>query len=379
MNRARLLSDLPCVAALCWLAAVPLLSNAAVGPSDAPAAPPHHLPRVIFECEAATGAPTSTCSAWIWHGASYSAVWSIGAIGQITVGARNPADISFQRVDSEGALAGLTATYTAKWDGTRFSDGNFSFTFKGSSNAGVWSGVPEMTPVVHTHMGMVQTVTQDEIYGVGRSPPAPYYNFYTADLSAFAVYFDRFGPGSSANVTIVEDLRAMGAAPMKPGERRSVGLKSMRLAPDYEAGAKYHAGMAIAAIYTDGATFGDSKVLSALIAHRRAMLSALTDIAPTLCKLGTQQASIAEVGAALSRQQAAEDTRGSADKAGRAAAYDYVDKSLHGRYGRDTAAQIIKLTWDRLDKLRSGLADPLKATAGQPAIAAVEPLTCNLP
>jgi hypothetical protein len=38
--------------------------------------------------------------------------------------------------------------YTGKWDGTRFSDGKFSFTFKGSSNTGAWTGVSEMTPVV---------------------------------------------------------------------------------------------------------------------------------------------------------------------------------------------------------------------------------------
>jgi hypothetical protein len=46
------------------------------------------------------------------------------------------------------------AAYTGKWDGTRFSDGKFSFTFKGSSDTGAWTGVSEMTPVVHTHMGM---------------------------------------------------------------------------------------------------------------------------------------------------------------------------------------------------------------------------------
>ena len=136
--------------------------------------------------------------------------------------------------------------------------------------------------------------------------------------------------------------------------------------------------MAIAAIYSDGTSFGDSKVLAAMIERRRSMIAALTAIGSTVCKLGTQQASVAEVDATLAKQRSAEDARSPADKAGRDAAYDYVAKSLHAR-GRFTDGQKIKRSWDLLDQLRTGLADPVKDGSGQPAISAVTPFSCSLP
>ncbi|HXP27290.1 MAG TPA: hypothetical protein VN891_15980, partial [Steroidobacteraceae bacterium] len=105
---------------------------------------------------------------WNWQGASYSATWSIGAMGQLTVTSGERSEITVHRQDTSGSLAGLDATYTAKWDGSHFSDGKMTFTFKGAPNTGVWRAAPLVTPVVHALLGTVQTVTQDEIYGVGR-------------------------------------------------------------------------------------------------------------------------------------------------------------------------------------------------------------------
>lgn len=363
--------------AFCGVATLSLCSFAAPGGPESRSAPPNHLPPVIFECEAATGATSGTCSAWVWRGGAYSAIWSIGAIGQLTVSGAKDGAISFQRTDSAGLFAGLSAAYTGKFDGARFSGGKVTFSLKGSSNTGTWTGLAEVTPVVHTHLGMVQTVIQDEIYGVGRQPPAPYFNLYTADLTGYAVYTAR-SVGSAAATTGIEDYRAIGEAPMKPGDHRddSVNIRAPHVPGDYESVAAYRPGMAIAAIYADGTTFGDLKVLATMIDRRRSMIVALTAIGTTLCKLGAQGAMVADVETALAKQRSAEDAQSPAGKPGRDAAYDYVNKSLHAR-GRLNDAQRIKQSWDRQDKLRTGLADPVKDSSGRPAIPTLTPSACT--
>ena len=377
-------------------AALLLLAGAVHGGEpDAGPAPPAHLPRFIWECEAAIGATSNTCSVWIWHGSSYSATWSIGAMGQLTVesGDRaasegipsgddraasggNAAELRIRRVDTSGTLVGLAGTYTGKWDGTHFTDGKMTFTFKGASNTGIWTGVPEVTPVVHTDFGKVETVQQRERDYWGKE--SPYYNWYSADLTAFAIHASRLG--AVANVTAMEDYRVRGESPMKPGERRTISLRAHLLPLNYEKGAAYRPGTAVAAIYSDGTTFGDRNVLSAMIDYRRSMLAALTHIGATLCKLGSQQTSIRDIQIALDTQQSAEDTRSAADKNARGEAYSWIAKAMSARgTGRMTASQIVKQTSDRLNQLRAGLADPVKNSSGQPEISPVTAPACNLP
>jgi hypothetical protein len=359
------------------LAVLSLLAGPAHGQSDVGPAPPAHLPRLIWECEAEASGNSSSCSVWIWHGSSYSAIWSIGAIGQLTVESGNAAELRIRRSDTSGSLAGLTATYTGKWDGTRFTDGKMQFNFRGASGMRIWTGAREVTPVVHTLSGTVQTVTQDEIYGVGKRP-APYYNWYTADLTGFAVHTN--GLAGSSVSTALDDFRVRGESPMKPGERRLLNLRSKLLRPNYETGAAYHPGMAVAAIYSDGTTFGDRKVLAAMIDYRRSMLASLNSIGTTLCTLGTRGSSIAEIDAALNKQHAAEDARSPADKEARGEAYSLIDKTLGGRGAAHlTPSQIIKRSWERLNQLRTGLADPVKNSSGQPAMGPVTAMACSLP
>jgi hypothetical protein len=93
----------------------------------------------------------STCSAWIWHGGSYSAVWSIGAVGQLTVSGAKDGEISFQRTDTAGLLAGLSGTYAGRFDGARFVDGKVTFSLKGSSNPDGAAGMPRLR-LTHTHV-----------------------------------------------------------------------------------------------------------------------------------------------------------------------------------------------------------------------------------
>jgi hypothetical protein len=357
------------------LAALSLFAHSVRGQSDAAAPPPAHLPRFIFECEAGPG--FSSCSLWIWHGSSYSAIWTNGETGQLTVVSGNAAELSVQRTDTAGGAAGLTATYTGKWDGTHFTDGKMTYAFKGATGTGIWTLTREVTPVVHTTLGTVQTVTQDEIYGVGRRP-GMYYNWYTAELTGFAIHSQ--GMAGSGITTAINDFRVRGESPAKPGERRLFDLRGEFLRPNYEEGAVYYPGSAIAVIYSDGTTFGDRKVLSAMIDYRRSMIAALTGIGATLCTLGTQQSAIADVGAALDRQQSEQDARSAADKAPRGAAYAYVGKILHARgNSRLTASQITQRAWDEVNKLRSGLADPVKDSSGQPAFGSVTPLGCRWP
>ena len=355
------------------LAALALFTHPAQAQSDAGAPPPAHLPRFIFECEAGPG--FSSCSLWTWHGSSYSAIWSSGESGQLTVVSGNASDLNVQRTDTAGQFAGLTATYTGHWDGTHFTDGKMTYAFKGAAGAGTWTLTREVTPVVHTTFGTVQTVTQDEIYGVGRRPGF-YYNWYVAELTGFAIHSQ--GVAGSGTTTAINDFRVRGESPAKPGERRLFDVRAEFLRPNYEGGAVYYPGSAIAVIYSDGTTFGDRKVLSAMIDYRRSMIAALTGIGATLCTLGNQQSAIADVGAALSRQQAEQDAQSAADKGPRGAAYAYVGKILYGRGNAGkSASQIAQRAWDEVNKLRSGLADPVKDSSGQPAFGTVTPLACG--
>ena len=357
------------------LAALPLFANPARAQSDTGTPPPAHLPRFIFECEAGPG--FSSCSLWTWHGSSYSAIWSNGATGQLTVDSGNAAELSVRRTDTAGSAAGLTATYTGKWDGTHLTDGKLTYAIKGFSGAGIWTLTREVTPVVHTTLGTVQTVTQDEIYGVGRRPGF-YYNWYTADLTGFAIHSR--GVAGSGVTTAIDDFRVRGESPMKPGERRLFDLRSVLFRPNYEKGAEYYPGSAVAAIFSDGSAFGDRNVLSAMIDYRKSMIAALTGIGATLCTLGAQHSAIADVDAALGQQQAAQDARSAADKAPRDAAYGYVGKILHARgNARQTPSQITQRAWEAADELRSGLADPVKDSSGQPAFASLTPLACRWP
>jgi hypothetical protein len=86
---------------------------------------------------------------------------------------------------------------------------------------------------------------------------------------------------------------------------------------------------------------------------------------------------VADVETALAKQRSAEDAHSPTVKPARDAAYDYVTKSLHAR-GRLSDAQRIKQSWDRQDKLRTGLADPVKDSSGRPAIPAPTASTCTL-
>lgn len=146
-------------------------------------------------------------------------------------------------------------------------------------------------------------------------------------------------------------------------------------------GAAYTHDESIAAIYSDGTTFGDSNVLAEMLERRRSLITVLTSIGATLCTLGRQQASTADIETALDKQHAQQDAQSEAGKDERDTGYSFVSKSLASRANnRLPANQAIKRTWDQLNQLRSGLAaDRVKDPHGQLAIPALTPLDCNLP
>jgi hypothetical protein len=321
-------------------------------------APPGHLPPLLNECEA--GPNYAACSVWIWNGSTYSAIWPNGAVGQLTVESANVQQIQVDRKDTAGPLVGMTAIYTAKWDGSTFSDGKITATLGGGTNQLTWTGGTAITPVIHN------------------TDLNNYVNWYTSQLTAYAVYGSVFGSSVGA---MIEDFRTQGETPMNPGESRIFTLRPDVAAPNFVKGASYPRDSTIAAIYANGTTFGDANVLKVMLDDRKLMIPPLTSIGSTLCTMGERSASIQEISAALNSQHSAEDAKSQVGSVMRNEAYTFVQKSLTGRTNNHLPAnQAIKRTWDQLNQLRSGLAaDPVKDAAGNLIVPPVTPLTCNLP
>jgi hypothetical protein len=328
---------------------------------DSTPPPPGHLPRLVGECE--SGPNYAACSLWIWHGTSYSAIWQNGAVGQLTIASADAANVQFERQDSAGPVAGLTATYTASWDGSSFNDGKIVATLKGGTNTLAWTGKATATPVLPTP-------------GIDYS----YLNWYPGQLTGYA-RFGGQGSFTSAFETEIDDFRIFNEPPMSPGESRQFTLRYFVLPPNYEKGAHYPNFSVIAAIYSDGTTFGDANVLKAMMERRKTMLAALNAIGPTLCSMGQQNASINDISDALNKQHAAPQGRDGEALDESALAYSYVQKSLGSRVNSHLPRnQAVRRTWDDLNKLRSGLAaDPVKDAGGNLVIPAVSPLACSLP
>jgi hypothetical protein len=320
-------------------------------------APPANLPRLIGECE--TGPNYVACSVWIWQGSSYSAIWQNGAIGQITVSSGSGTDVQFQRGDTAGVFSGMRATYTAKWDGSQISNGKMAFTFNGVSATIDWIGNPAVTPVVADPQQKYSFV-----------------NWYTSQLTAYAI-INHDGSWNGSQGTEIDDYRFRGEQPMNPGESRAFSNKYFAIPDNYVKGANYPQASSIAAIYADGTTFGDDKVLAAMIARRQRMIAALTTIGTNLCTLA-QQNTVQGIESALEQERTREDSQSPAGRDERDAAYDYVLRSF-GVRGVKPGGLVGKV-FDRLNQLRSGLAaDPVKGNSGQLIVSPVVPLPCNLP
>lgn len=343
------------------LCGAPLHSQPAAGASSPPPAP---LPQLLLECE--SGANYNACSLWTWHGSSYSAIWPMGAVAQLTVISADPQQVHIERLDTQGPLTGMTATYSGTWKNNAVSDGKIVATFKGGSNTLTWTASPTLTPVLpNPQMGY------------------NYVNWYSAQLTAYAI-FNSQGSFNASIGTEINDYRMRGEQPMNPGESRRFSDKYVVQPANYGKGVTYPQASVIAAIYSDGATFGDRGVLQAMVEERRLMLSALTSIGATYCAAGRQMSSLQDISSALARQQAAEDARSSVGKEERDLAYSFMQKSLDGSTDRNLERNqhlkvAVKRTWDQLNQLRTGLSDPVKDMSGNALMPPATPLTCEFP
>ncbi len=345
--------------------------------------PPAHLPPVIAECE--VNLTNGGCGAWAWNGSSYTGVWSNGSTGQLTVTGDDPGNLRIERTDTAGAFAGLTATYTGRWTqpvaknkpilyvplngqqkASMVEGAKLSIRMRGTSAEASWIGAPAVT-----------SVFRDTDRNSTR-----YFNFYSSQLTGYAVNvngstFPAQVKISSQLGTLINDYRIRGEHPMNPGESRDFSQRVLDIVPNYVKGANYPDTAPIAAVYSDGATFGDANVLKVMMEHRREMIEALTSIGATVCRMGLQQASMREIGEELNKQHAKED----ASNYGRNEAYSFADRHMAPReLGRMTASQAAKHVWERINKVRSELAaDPVKDGSGQLVIPSVTPLACSLP
>jgi hypothetical protein len=242
-----------------------------------------------------------------------------------------------------------------------------TFRIKGISGEDTWTATPAVTPVVR----------------IPNPDTVIYASRYPAQLTAFAinsagqVRAPRISYGSA---TVIEDFRVHGERPMNPGEARPAFPTkfSTSISRNYVKGANYPDTAAIAAIYSDGTTFGDANVLSLMMGERAVMFEALTKIGDTVCRMGTQQSSYDDILKALDREHAAENTRSPKDAAVRDRAYDIF--YFHARRNNVRADLRIKGLMTVTNGLRSGLAaDPVKKDSGNLWIPQTMPMACTVP
>jgi hypothetical protein len=344
-------------AALCALLLLPVTSFGQL--VDTVPSPPANLPPLISECEVA--ANFNACSVRIWHGMTYSAIWSNAAVGQITVSNGNPQQLQFERRDSAGPVAGLTATYTGKWDGKSFTDGRITATLKGATSRLSWAGTPTVTPVL----------PQGDY---------SYVNWYPAPLTAYAI-FNSKGSFNMSVGTEINDYRMRGEAPMNAGESRLFTQQYLVMQASYGKGVTYPQASVLAAIYADGTTFGNRGVPDAMLEARKLTIATLRSIGTTLCSMGEKNASIPDIAIALDKQHEADNARSAAGNGERDRAYSYVQKSLGSRESHRLApGQAVRRTFDKLNQLRTGLAaDPVRDAGAELVVPAVSSLPCALP
>lgn len=333
--------------------------SAATGLAAAP--PPDDLPRVLGECE--SGPHYNACSVWTWNGSAYTAIWQNAAVGHLVVESADHAAIRVRRDDASGTLKGLSATYTGRWDGHAIREGKMAISFNGASSTLTWNASRAATPVLKDPQHAFSFV-----------------NWYPAALTGFAVFTQDSTWNSSVGIEI-DDYRLRKEAPMNPGEFRTFTQRFELIPASFASGLHYPQASAVAAIYSDGTTFGDPNVILAMIENRRDMLGALTEIGATLCAMRERQASLQDISSTLEQLQAKATVREKVRK-GRALAFSFVQNSLGPSRANAHLQpdQVVRQTWDRMNELRADLAaDPVKDGAGNRLIPGVRPLECRAP
>jgi hypothetical protein len=256
-----------------------LLAGGVLGRSQgvgATVGPPAGLPRMLFECDLAQN--FMNCGMWIWNGRLYDSAWANGTVGQMSVGSSSPNALVIKRVDTTGVAAGLTGTYTGKWDGKQITDAKFSWSWHDKSMVFTWAAVPQEVPVTLSNTNS------------GSKLPT---NWYPAPLTAYTVV----GEVRSWRGTSTVDYRSLGLSPMGKFETKPFpGICGQPCNNNIE---KVYL---IAAIYADGAAFGDQGKIAEIMTERDREQRAYKSIALRICALAKQQLGVPEIVASLGKE-----------------------------------------------------------------------------
>jgi hypothetical protein len=322
---------------------------------NSPASPPAGLPRMLFECDLAPN--IVICGMWIWNGRLYDGAWANGTMGQMTVASPDHNALVIKRVDSTGAAAGLTGTYTGKWDGKQISDPRFSWSWKDKSMVFTWNAVPQDVPVTLVH-----------------DNPGHATNWYSAPLTAYTILGETGSYRGTSNV----DYRSRGDSPLQKFETRALPMDCAQTCGSDKPSA-------IAAVYADGTTFGDRVHIDKIMQERGEEESAYKSIALKMCTMARQQQGVTEIVAALAKGFDAPASAEGAD-ASRAKALHFSVKFLNQRaslgpdgkvtirrgtpmnrpHSQSDTDNTVQATLQEINQRRTGLlADPVKEKAGK--------------
>jgi len=298
---------------------------------------------MLVECDVNAGA--TFCGTWFWNGDNYDATWENGAIGQMTVVDPNPNSLVISRVDSGGVVAGLTAQYKGKWDGKQVTDGIVPWTWRGTSGTSTWIAFQVTTPVSCVVHGYIQ-------------------NFYTSPLTAWI---------------LTPDPRPDGTRATFPGQNndllmiweRPFVIRPFKRAEDegcFHASADNIPSRITAAIFVDGAAFGDRKEIDAIMAERVKAVNQFTEVMNRVCALGQQGLSLVQIRATLQQEHL------------QGPAQTQVDKYFGIPVLRppETPTMRIASTVERLRQTRALLSAPVRDAQGHLYIESTPTAACDL-
>jgi len=301
--------------------------------------PPDLLPAIFLETDINPGVGISR-AAWIWDGHHYQATWENGAKGEMTLESAAHGSLVIRRTDLSGPLAGLTGKYIGKWDGHQVSDAAFSWNFRGQAVTQTWAAVAASVPVSCEDSGHGFNVL---------------HGWLSSQLSAWVFRADGGGQTfyDKDVINAAEGRNGVGAFQANGQRLLNIGVADVCLS--------HIPGHVTAAIFADGSTFGDRKLIAAIEAQRLKEERQYLRVETQLCQLLKQGTDYATICATLKSEQTKDDpavelvTRD----------LDRVAASTKGRTYRLNVPNLLKQLGDRR---RLAMSDPVRDANGNPYI-----------
>ncbi len=243
--------------------------------------PPAGLPVELYECDVS---PTGKdCGVWQWTGKAYEGFWANGAIGRITVQGRDPSALLLKRTDPEGTKAGLTATYTGKWDGKQITEAKFPWVWNGKTAIYEWTASTEFFP---------GTIAVDVFKDCHMGGGCRFWvtNQYPFPISAYLIAATSV-MGSNP-YSLFADYRVAQQPLQKKGERRDTGIAGSDMNIPLQ--------MAVVAVLAEnGRAFGVQKAIDDIRAKRIEQVGTYTDLSAKISKLAGEGQTTAQINTAL--------------------------------------------------------------------------------